>query len=122
MKKKSSQKCIWLGKVLVLVLLILNVWAINHNYINFIDSDDASELILARQLVTEGNIISKNWHYSTELRVLNTQLVYMFLFLFTSSFKIVRILGQTVLSCLLLASYYFGLYSILDSKKFYKKE
>ena len=100
----------------MLVLLILNVWAINHNYINFIDSDDASELILARQLVTEGNIISKNWHYSTELRVLNTQLVYMFLFLFTSSFKIVRILGQTVLSCLLLASYYFGLYSIDKDK------
>lgn len=114
--KNSLQKYIWLGKVLMLVLLILNIWTINHNYINFIDSDDASELILARQLVSEGNIISQNWYYSTELRVLNTQLVYMFLFLFTSSFKLVRILGQTVLSCLLLISYYFGLYSIDKDK------
>ena len=116
MKRKSSQKCVLPGKVLVLSLLILNIWIINYNYINFVDSDDASELILARQLVSEGNIISQNWYYSTELRVLNTQLVYMFLFLFTSSFKLVRILGQTVLSCLLLASYYFGLYSIDKDK------
>ena len=63
MKRKSSQKCVLPGKVLVLSLLILNIWIINYNYINFVDSDDASELILARQLVSEGNIISQNWYY-----------------------------------------------------------
>lgn len=43
---------------------------------NHIDSDQASELVLANMLNREGGIITKNWYYSTELRVLNSQLVY----------------------------------------------
>ena len=33
----------------------------------WIDSDDASEMVLAHQLAGEGGLISRNWYYSTEV-------------------------------------------------------
>ena len=44
------------------------------------DSDASSELVLAELLSRQGSILSSDWFYSTELRVLNTQLVYAPLF------------------------------------------
>ena len=52
-----------------------------------LDSDMSSELILGKLLAEEGGILSTNWYYSTELRVLNTQLVYKLLFTFTDDFS-----------------------------------
>ena len=101
-----------LGTILILVFLAANAGVTWLNYFNFIDSDDASELILAKLLAQEGGIMSPNWYYSTEIRVLNTQLIYSFLFHFFSDFKTVRIIGQIVLSILMLASYYFCLRSV----------
>lgn len=105
-----------LGTMLILVFLVANAGVTWLNYFNFIDSDDASELILAKLLAQEGGIMSPNWYYSTEIRVLNTQLIYSVLFHFFSDFKTVRIIGQIVLSTLMLASYYFCLRSV-DAEK-----
>lgn len=66
---------------------------------NYIDSDMSSELVLARLLADEGSLISKNWFYSTELRVLNTQLVFMPLFLVFDNWHTVRVLGTALGSC-----------------------
>lgn len=71
---------------------------------NFIDADMSSELVLAKLLADEGSIISKNWFYSTELRVLNTQLVFMPLFLLFDNWHIVRALGTAILLAILAAS------------------
>lgn len=68
---------------------------------NFIDADMSSELVLARLLADEGSIISKNWFYSTELRVLNTQLVFMPLFLIFDNWHVVRVLGTAILLAIL---------------------
>lgn len=38
-----------------------------------VDSDLASEMILSDLLNKEGSIISHNWFYSTELKVVNLQ-------------------------------------------------
>ena len=38
-----------------------------------VDSDLASEMVLADLLNQEGSIISTNWYYSTELKVVNLQ-------------------------------------------------
>ena len=65
-----------------------------------LDSDMSSELILGKLLAEEGGILSTNWYYSTELRVLNTQLVYKLLFTFTDDFHIVRYLGSLINSFL----------------------
>ena len=41
-----------------------------------VDSDLASEMILADLLNREGSVISHNWFYSTELKVVNLQWFY----------------------------------------------
>ena len=71
-----------------------------------VDSDDASELILGRLLAEEGGLMSRNWYYSTELRVLNTNLFYALFFHFTDNWHAVRILSNSCMYLLLLAVYY----------------
>lgn len=73
----------------------------------WIDSDDASEMVLAHQLAGEGGLISRNWYYSTELRVLNTQLVLAPLCRIFSSWHTVRIIGLAVLMGLVTASFLY---------------
>lgn len=104
------------GIAMILLFLLVNAGVTWINYFNFIDSDDASELILSKMLAENGGILSSNWYYSTEIRVLNTQLVYMLLFHFFSDFRIVRALGQIILSIILLVSYYFLLRSMEPGK------
>ena len=58
---------------------------------NIISSDESSEMILGSLLASENSIISKNWHYSTELRVLNANIFYSFFFHFTDSWHLVRV-------------------------------
>lgn len=73
----------------------------------YLDSDMSSELMLAELLSREGGIISKNWYYSTELRVLNTQLVFAPLFLLFDNWHTVRVVGTLILWGILLASYWW---------------
>ena len=48
---------------------VLYIWFHGNNVMN---SDLAAELILAKELNREGTLLSTNWYYSSELRVLNT--------------------------------------------------
>lgn len=72
-----------------------------------LDSDMSSELILAKLLSKGNGILSREWYYSTELRVLNTQLVYALVFRFIGNWHLVRVISSIVLSLLLLISYYY---------------
>ncbi|MDY5100617.1 MAG: hypothetical protein SPE74_04335 [Oscillospiraceae bacterium] len=64
----------WLLAALAALALLLGY---SHLYgDSWLSSDDSSEMILSRILAGEGGILTENWHYSTELRVLNTQLVW----------------------------------------------
>lgn len=76
---------------------------LNH----LLDSDMSSELVLSNLLAQEKNIISPNWFYSTELRFLNTQLVFSFFFLFLKSWFQVRFFSTLVLNLLLVSSFYY---------------
>lgn len=84
---------LWLGVCLALLFCYWRSWSTNQ-----LDSDMASEQILAHQLAQEGGILSPNWYYSTELRVVNTQLVMAPLFRLFSSWHTVRVLGSAILS------------------------
>ena len=64
------------------LFLIYFLW---HHIDFFLNSDDASELILAKLLSEEKRIMSRNWYYSTEIRFLNTNLVYAPLFWITDN-------------------------------------
>jgi len=74
---------------------------------NLLDADMSSELILAQQLKQSGGILSSNWYYSTEIRFLNTQLVYSLFFHLFDDWQTVRIIGNVTLYLMFLASYYF---------------
>ena len=115
--KEKTEKCfILFGKVMLVAIILLNAWMTHKYYFNFINSDDASELVYARLLAREGKIISSTWKGSTEIEILNNQLVYYLLFHFTSNFQVVRIVGQMILSGIFLGCYYFCLRGI-DSEK-----
>lgn len=73
-----------------------------------VDSDMAGEMMLADLLNKEGGIVSTNWYYSTELRVLNTQLFYKIgLLLFPQNWHAARVLSMAVLLALFVAAYLF---------------
>ena len=62
---------------LVLAIFIA-LFVIGMNSVNLINSDDASELILAKMLSKENRFLSRDWIYSSELRVINTQIILKF--------------------------------------------
>lgn len=119
MKKMSflkEEKFVFFGKIMIIMVLALNAWMTYRYYFNFLRSDDSSELVMSQFLASEGSILSRNWYYSTELEILNTQLIYSLLFHFFSDFKVVRIAGQIILSLIFLGCYYICLYCI-DKEK-----
>lgn len=73
----------------------------------FLDGDASSELLLAEHLSKTGQILSRDWYYSTELRVLHTQLVFAPLFRLFSDWQTVRFLGTLILQAILILSFLF---------------
>lgn len=65
--------------VLVLVEIYLLYFLRRYVYMQ-LSSDDASEMVLGHLLSQQNAIISKDWYYSTEIRFLNTNLVYSLFF------------------------------------------
>ena len=85
----------------------------------YLDSDMASELALASHLAEEGKLISGTWVYSTEVRVLSTQLIFTPLMaLFPHDWRLVRTLGCLILQGILAASAYFCGRTLGADKKF----
>ena len=80
---------------------------LNSNIESLINADDASELLLGRLLAEEHAILSRSWFYSTELRFINTNLVYGPLFLLFRNWHTVRILSLIILHLLMIGSFYY---------------
>lgn len=89
---------------LTVALLFISQCFYLHNMLN---SDLSSELVLAKQLADRGQILSDNWYYSTELRVVNTQLITALLFKFTDNWGLVRVLSNFILYAFCAASMIF---------------
>ena len=84
-----------------------------------IDSDASSELVLANHLAENGGILTADWGYSTELRVLNAQLVYAPLFWIFKDWHMVRFFGALILQAILVGSYYVFTKATGISKKIF---
>ncbi len=97
-----------------ILLMVYMTWQYGAQWL---DSDDSAEMILAELLSREGGILSKNWYYSTELRVLNTQLVMAPLFCLFSDWHVVRTVGTGILLVILLLSFFFLCRSLKLGKK-----
>ncbi|MBR3673276.1 MAG: hypothetical protein IKN65_03140 [Clostridia bacterium] len=96
-----------IGTIMVLFFVISMFLFLYKNIYLMIDSDMSSELVLAKQLATEKKLITTNWYYSTELRVLNTQLVFMPLFMILANWNLVRTLGTLILVIILWLSFLY---------------
>lgn len=70
-------------------------------------SDFSSEMVFAKFLAGENKFISSNWNYSTELRVIQTQLVMMPLFKIFNDWHTIRVVGSIILFGVYLLSYYY---------------
>lgn len=84
------------------------VWFIRTRMTFLLNSDDSSELILGQLLANENRLLSKSWYYSTELRVVNTQIFYAFFFKIFHSWHRVRIASYGCLYIVMIAAYYFA--------------
>lgn len=85
------------------IVFFTNILYMLFNWENILNSDASSELLLAEQLNHEGTFISKNWFYSTELRVLNTQFVHkLSLFFFHDNWKYARCFSIAIFMLLIL--------------------
>lgn len=108
LEQKKFGKFYLAASLCILVLFFaLTIKLLDKNLIKLLDSDMSSELVLSQILNSEGNILTKNWYYSTELRVVNTQLIFAPLFSFFSSWHQIRIVGTSLLLLLLLLSFLY---------------
>ncbi len=87
-----------------LMLLLLNVFWGEH----WLDSDMAAEMIFSKLIAEEGGLLStKNWYYSTEFRVLYTQLFMVPLFHIFEDWHVIRTITNLLTYILMLGSYYY---------------
>ena len=87
-----------------LIITIRTAWMVSTT---LIDSDTASEMILGEKLAREGGIMSTSWLYSTELQVVDSQIIYSLLFRMTSDWSLVRFWGSVLMDLMMLGA--FGL-------------
>ena len=69
-----------------------------------LDADESSEMVLSSLLAKNGGILSPDWYYSTELRVLNNQIIFSTLLRVLDSWHKVRMLSNVALYFILLAA------------------
>lgn len=74
---------------------------------NLMHSDMAAEVILSKLLSDEGGLLSTNWFYSTEVRIVYTQLVMTPLFWFISDYGAVKLISIIIYDLLLALVFYF---------------
>lgn len=75
---------------------------------NLMHSDMAAEVILSKLLADEGKLLSKSWFYSTEIRIVYTQLIMIPLFWLTSDFGTVKLASVIICNLLLVAAFCFA--------------
>ena len=87
--------------------IVLTVFVTWQTAQSCLDGDASSELVLAHHLNETGRILSSDWYYSSELRVLNTQLVFAPLFSLFSDWTMVRFTGALILQATLVLSFFY---------------
>lgn len=95
----------WMWLVIAYCVTIATIGLYGRPYI---DSDMASDIILADLLNNEGSLLSSNWWYSTELRVVYLQTFYrLALLIFPNNWYAAQVLGQAVWMLLLIVAYVY---------------
>lgn len=109
--RKTERKCsfdMWevgcfaLAMVTLLALALFNLFFLD----NLMHSDTTAEVILSKLLADENKLISKNWFYSTEIRIVYSQLIMMPLFKIFTDYKLVKLLSIFIFYIILLWAYW----------------
>ena len=97
MKSKDRREAAAVAAALLLCALSLafSVALQRAGYLTYLNSDMASEVILARRQFETGSPIQFDWLYSTEVHTVHMNLLYALAFNFTSSYKAARMIGNT---------------------------
>ncbi|MBR3825848.1 MAG: hypothetical protein IKJ39_11710 [Lachnospiraceae bacterium] len=96
-----------------LMLLVLNIFYGDH----WLDSDMAAEMIFSKQIAEEGGYFTTpNWYYSTEFRLLYTQLFMVPLFHIFKDWHVIRVITNVLTYALMLGSYYYFMKPLKVSK------
>lgn len=83
-----------------------------------LNSDSSAEMILAAHLNKMGGFLSKDWCYSSELRVLNTQIIYkLALRIFPNDWHLARVFSIGVFMLILIAAGWYFMYAAGQKKK-----
>lgn len=117
-KSKEDRRFQIISGVIFALVYVFLIWFINARIDYLINSDDSSELILSKLLASENKLLTQNWYYSTELRVLNTQIIYSFFFRIFKSWHTVRVVSCACLYAILIFSYYF-LCKVLNVRNYF---
>ena len=98
----------WAAVLIFALCAAMTAYYLIAGYGAYLDSDMASELALASHLAKSHRLISTDWVYSTEVRLLSTQLVFTPLMaMFPHNWQLVRTLGDLILLAILAGSTYF---------------
>ena len=96
MKREVGREtaAIFAALLLCALSLAFSVVLQREGYLTYLNSDMASEVILARRQYETGSPIQFDWLYSTEVHTVHMNLLYALAFNFTSSYRTARILGN----------------------------
>ena len=118
-KFENKNKIIILS-VFFFSVMFITIYCIATRTVNHVDSDLSSEILLAKECVLEKTLWPRNWNYSTEIRLFNTQLVTAPAFLFTDNWNTAK-LFTSIFSLIFL---FFAVYYVLiqlEIKEFWIK-
>lgn len=103
--KRNPSTATVLAKIFFIACAAMTVFYLAAGYGAYLDSDMSSELVLAKHLASRHTLVSPDWYYSTEIRLLNTQLVFTpLMMLFSNNWQLVRASGCIILLLILAAS------------------
>jgi len=110
-KKRLDRAGLWNTGTLGLVILagvFLIAWYYMDHYIMYtLNSDHSSDLVLGHLLAEENAVISKDWYYSTVLKVVDINLIWALLFKLTDNWHTVRVLGSVIIYAIMLLGLWF---------------
>jgi len=93
----------------VLLLGFISIFSYQHGT-QWLNSDNSSEMVLGKLLAEENALVSRNWHYSTEIRIIYQTIFFVPLFKLIGRYEnwaLIRTLAVFFNNLLLILSYLF---------------
>lgn len=103
---RKEKYTFWGSFCLVAVTLAALLFFVVFCIDNLMHSDMSAEVILSKLLADEHKLMTKNWYYSTELRVVYSQLIMTPLFYLFEDYRLVKQISIVIFYVLLIFAYH----------------